>query len=163
MKSNTPAIQRILHGLAISLAAFVLIPTAAHAATRSKQNNTDNLNLASSWDTLPGPADIAQWTNTVTADNTTSSLGADLSWAGIKIVSPGGLVTINSGNTLTVGTSGIDLSTATQDLTLNCGLTLRNSGQQSWKAAAGRTLNVAGTFTHTGTVVDFTASMPPPR
>jgi len=63
MKS-TPAIQRILRGLAISLAAFVLIPAAAHAATRSKQNNADNLNLASSWDTLPGPADIAQWTNT---------------------------------------------------------------------------------------------------
>jgi autotransporter-associated beta strand protein len=83
-------------------------------------------------------------------------LGADLSWAGIKIASPGGLVTINSGNTLTIGASGIDLSTATQDLTLNSGLTLRNTGQQSWTAAAGRTLNVAGTFTHTGAVVSFT-------
>ena len=153
MKSNLPN-TRIL--LAISLATFVLVPAAAHAATRSKQDNTDALNLASSWDTLPGPTDIAQWTSTVTAGNTTASLGADLSWAGIKIVSPGGLVTINSGNTLTVGTSGIDLSTATQDLTLNSGLTLLNSGQQSWAAAAGRTLNVAGTFTHTGTVVSFT-------
>ena len=150
-----PAIQRISHGIALWLAAFALIPTAAHAATRSKQDNTDNLNLASSWDTLPGAADIAQWTNTVTGANTTV-LGADLSWAGIKIASPGGLVTINSGNTLTIGTSGIDLSAATQDLTLNSGLTLRNNGQQSWTAAAGRTLNVAGTFTHTGAVVSFT-------
>lgn len=153
MKSNLPN-TRIL--LAISLATFVLVPAATHAATRSKQDNTDPLNLASSWDTLPGPTDIAQWTNTVTAGNTTASLGADLSWAGIKIVGPGAAVTINSGNTLTIGTSGIDLSTATQDLTLNSGLTLLNSGQQSWAAAAGRTLNVAGTFTHTGTVVSFT-------
>ena len=154
MKS-TPAIQRILPGLAISLAAFVLIPATAHAATRIKQDNPDNLNLASSWDTLPGAADIAQWTSTVTAGNTTASLGADLNWAGIKIVSPGGLVTINSGNTLTVGTSGIDLSTATQDLTLSSGLTL-SGGKQSWTAGAGRTLDVAGTFTRTGTAVDFT-------
>ena len=151
MKSNPPN-TRIL--LAISLATFVLVPTASHAATRSKQDNTDPLNLASSWDALPGSVDIAQWTNTVTAGNTTASLGADLSWAGIKIVGPGAAVTINSGNTLTVGTSGIDLSTATQDLILNSGLTL--VGNQSWKAAAGRTLNVAGAFTRTGTIVDFT-------
>jgi autotransporter-associated beta strand protein len=153
MKSNLPN-TRIL--LAISLATFVLVPAATHAATRSKQDNTDPLNLASSWDALPGASDIAQWTSTVTAGNTTASLGADLSWAGIKIVGPGAAVTINSGNTLTIGTSGIDLSTATQDLTLNSGFTLLNSGQQSWAAAAGRTLNVAGTFTHTGTVVSFT-------
>ena len=151
MKSNPPN-TRIL--LAISLSTFVLVPTVAHAATRSKQDNTDPLNLASSWDALPGSVDIAQWTNTVTAGNTTASLGADLSWAGIKIVGPGAAVTINSGNTLTVGTSGIDLSTATQDLILNSGLTL--VGNQSWKAAAGRTLNVAGAFTRTGTIVDFT-------
>ena len=92
MKFNLPN-TRIL--LAISLAAFVLAPTAARAATRIKQDNADALNLASSWDTLPGPADIAQWDSTVSAANTTASLGADLSWAGIKIASPGGLVTIN--------------------------------------------------------------------
>ena len=146
----------ILHALAISLATSVLIPTAAHAATIGKANNTENLNLSASWTggAVPGTADIAQWTSTVTAANPTV-LGADLSLAGIKIVSPGGLVTINSGNTLTIGTSGIDLSTATQDLTLNSGLNLRG-GKQSWQVAAGRTLNVAGAFTSTGAMVDFT-------
>jgi len=34
---------------------------AAQAATRLKQNNSDALNLPSSWDFLPGAADIAQW------------------------------------------------------------------------------------------------------
>jgi len=146
MKS-IPALPRILERLAISLAVFVLIPAAAHATTRNKANNTTNLNLAGSWDTLPGAADIAQWTNTVTAANTTV-LGADLSWAGIKIVNPGGLVTINSGNTLTIGASGIDLSTATQNLTLNCGLTLSSGGLTK---NGTNTLTLAGANTYTGT------------
>jgi hypothetical protein len=38
------------------MATLVLIPVAAHEATRSKQDNTDPLNLASSWDALPGAA-----------------------------------------------------------------------------------------------------------
>ena len=94
MKPNIPSIRSLL---ALALAACgLLAPPAAQAATRTKQDNTDALNLTSSWDTLPGPADIAQWTNIVTVDNTTASLGADLSWAGIKIVDPGGLVTSSS-------------------------------------------------------------------
>jgi len=106
VNSNTE-IQRILHALAISLVGFILIPTTTCAATRTKQDNPTDLNLAGSWDTLPGAGDIAQWTSTVAAGNTTASLGADLNWAGIKIAGPGGAVTINSGNTLTLGTSGI--------------------------------------------------------
>ena len=159
MKKNpqsSRSLRGILHALAISLATLVLIPQAARAATITKANNTENLNLSASWTggAVPGTADIAQWTSTVTATNPTV-LGADLSLAGISIVNPGGLVTINPGNTLTIGTSGIDLSTATQDLTLNSGLTLL--GKQSWKAAAGRTLTVGGTFTRTGSMVDFTS------
>jgi hypothetical protein len=50
-------------------------------------------------------------------------LGADLSLLGLEIVSPGGPVTLAVGNTLTVGASGIDLSSATQNLMLNSGLT----------------------------------------
>jgi autotransporter-associated beta strand protein len=143
--------------LAMAIATLLAVPS-ADAATRFKQDNIDPLNLASSWDTLPNAADIAQWDATVTTANSTV-LGADLSWAGIKIVAPGTVpgtepVTIGSGNTLTIGTSGIDLSTATQNLTLSCGLTLQ--GLQNWRSAAGITLDVAGTFTSSGATVDFT-------
>ena len=124
-----------------------------HAATSTKQNNSAALNLAASWDVLPGSADIAQWTSTVTTANS-PSLGADLSLLGLKITNPGGLVTLGAGNTLTLGASGMDLSTATQNLALNCGLTLQ--GQQSWRAAAGRNLNVPGILTRSGATVDFT-------
>jgi autotransporter-associated beta strand protein len=138
--------------LAGSIAALLVAP-ATQAAISIKQDNTDNLSLATSWDFLPGIADVAQWDFTVTGANSTVA-GADLSWSGIRIVDPGGPVTIGAGNTLTIGASGIDLSAATQDLTLNCGLRLQ--GRQSWKAAAGRTLDVAGTFTRSGAAVDFT-------
>lgn len=131
---------------------FAILPPVAQSATRIKQNNTDDLNLASSWDTLPGLLDIAQWDSTVTGANSTV-LGEDLTWAGIKLVAPGGAVAIGGGNTLTIGSSGIDLSTSTQNLTINSGLKI--VGQQSWKAAASKTLDVAGAFTRTGAYVDF--------
>lgn len=133
--------------------ALSLSQPAGFAATSIKQNNSTDLNLAGSWNTLPGAADVAQWDATVLAPNS-PSLGGDVGWLGVKIVNPGGLVTLGAGNTLTLGASGIDLSTATQSLTLNCALTLQ--GRQSWQAAAGRTLNVAGTLTRVGAVVDFT-------
>ena len=145
--------RKIAAALLGAVVALGLSQATVFAGTSIKQNNSTNLNLAGSWNTLPGAGDIAQWDATVLGTNS-PVLGADLSWLGLKIVSPGGLVTLGAGNTLTIGASGIDLSTATQSLTLNCGLTLQ--GLQSWKAAASRTLNVAGTFTRTGAVVDFT-------
>ena len=56
-----------------------------HRLAGSHQIQADNAdpNLASSWDTLPGAADIAQWEFTVTAANS-PVLGADLSWAASK-------------------------------------------------------------------------------
>jgi len=147
-------IHRVLTFQALALAQFALAPPAVQAATCIKQDNADNLNLASSWNVLPGAADIAQWDVVVSTANNTV-LGADLTWSGIRIANPAGLVTVGAGNTLTIGASGIDLITATQNLVLDCGLTLQ--GKQSWKAAAGRTLDVAGTFTHAGAMVDFTS------
>ena len=97
-------------------------------ATYLKKYNTDNLNLTSSWVTsaVPTSTDIGKWDSTVAAANTTS-LGADLTWQGVIIANPAGLVTINAGNTLNIGSSGIDLSAATQNLTLNCVIGFTNS------------------------------------
>jgi len=62
-----------------------------------------------------------------------------MTWGGIKIINPGGPVTLASGNTLTLNGVygwGIDLSGASQDLALYCGLTL--ASDQIW------TFNPAG-------------------
>ncbi|MGL4398951.1 MAG: beta strand repeat-containing protein [Luteolibacter sp.] len=121
------------------------------APTVVKANNSNNLNLGTSWvgGTAPDSTKIALWNSTVTSANTTL-LGANATWAGISILNPTGLVTINGSNTLTLGAAviDIDLGTATADLTLNCPLALNDTN--SWSVAASRSLTlgaqVSGTF-----------------
>ncbi|MCX8496453.1 MAG: MBG domain-containing protein, partial [Akkermansiaceae bacterium] len=143
-------------GLRIPVPAlFALLPmlvSSLRGATVSKANNGDSLNLTTSWtgSVVPCTTDIAQWDSTVTSANTTL-LGGNLSISGLKVTSPGGAVTFSAGDTLTVGTSGIDLSSASQDLTIGSGLTLK--GKQTWKSFTGRTLSVSGTVSQgTGSV-----------
>ncbi len=134
------------------IAALCALAQQALAATVIKENNSDNLNLGTSWvgGAPPASADIAQWDSTVT-DTNTVLLGASTNWAGIIVVAPGGPVTLDSdGSTLgLVGASGniIDLtSTATgsNHLTLNCGLVLSNNN--TWNVAGGRALTIKSTI-----------------
>lgn len=131
-----------------SLATVIALSSSALGVERFKQNNTTALNLAGSWDTLPTSADVVVWNSTVTGANATA-LGADLSFDGIKIVNPGGLVTIGTAatNTLTLGASGINMSGATQNLLINSNLSVASN--QSWQVAAGRTLQLQTINTNT--------------
>ncbi len=116
----------------------------------TKADNQDALNQGSSWvgGTVPAASDTAVWNSTVTGPNSVS-LGANLSLRGIQLTNPGGAVTIGAGSVLTVGTGGIDLSAATQDLTISSGLTL-GSGGQVWNVNTGRALTLnTGAFTRT--------------
>jgi autotransporter-associated beta strand protein len=141
---NTPPVK-------ISLACLALLagPGCLHAATIIKTNNTDNLNLTTSWigGVVPGPLDVAKWDTNVTSANAVA-LGADTTWTGIIITNTGGPVTINAGNTLTLGVNGIDMSRASQNLTISSGLTLL--GMQRWNVTNGMTLTVNGTLARSG-------------
>ncbi len=120
-------------------------PGPASAADVIKANNTTALNDAGSWVSggPPGTADVGVWDSTVTGANSVN-LGGALSWQGIRIANPGGLVTINhsAATTLTLGSSGIDMSGATQNLTFggNAGLVI--GANQTWNIASGRTLEI---------------------
>ena len=120
-----------------------------------KEDNSFALNSPTSWVgglAAPTATDIAKWDNTVTGANTTV-LGADTIWAGMQIVNPGGLVTISPGNTLTLGAApiDIDMSAATQDLTLNNNLVLGSAN--FWDVAASRTLTLGGVVSGSGAVI----------
>ncbi|MEI6785717.1 MAG: LamG-like jellyroll fold domain-containing protein, partial [Verrucomicrobiota bacterium] len=104
--------------------------------------------------TPPTSSDVGVWDATVTAANAVR-LGADTKWAGIRIGNVGGPMTMNDdGYTLTLGLSGIDMSGAAQNLTLDCIVALGNN--QAWnvgtnKLALSNTLSGSGTLTQRGT------------
>jgi autotransporter-associated beta strand protein len=123
------------------------------AATISKADNLDTLNLGTSWagGQAPGSSDTALFDSTLSAANTSLTLGADLSWLGLQLTSPGAPVTINAGNTLTLGASGIDMSSASQSLSLGCGVTLGTG--QTWNVGLGATFTNAGLLAGSGPLV----------
>jgi fibronectin-binding autotransporter adhesin len=125
------------------------------AANISKANNADGLDLTSSWvdGVVPGAADVAVWDSTVLAANTTA-LGVSASWQGMKINSPGGLVTISAGGALSLGSAGINCSSSTQSLTIDAPVSL--DANQTWTTATGRTITVSGVFSNNNKV--FTAA-----
>ncbi len=116
---------------------------ATPTTTVTKANNTTSLNTGSSWvgGATPGLYNQAVWDGTVTAANTTT-LASDQQWAGLKIVNPGGIVTINGSSTLSLDDSGVDLTTATTNLVVNCPVQLTASS--TWGVAANRTATLNG-------------------
>lgn len=77
--------------------------------------------------------------------NTSSSnfTASDQDWAGFKSINPGGSVTINGTATLGLDDSGVDMSTATRCLVVNCPVELTASGP--WVVAATPTATFNGT------------------
>jgi fibronectin-binding autotransporter adhesin len=149
--------NQLRRGASCLVAALLVlfVAASADAATINKANNTNNLNLTTSWTggVVPGSGDIALWNSTVTGANTVS-LGANLNFGELQITNPGGLVTINTGNTLTlsgVAGVGIDMSTATQNLTLNPSISLGAS--QIWNVGTSRTLTIGGTISGSGNTI----------
>jgi len=119
MKASLSVITGLFFAF-ITLAATTTID----AATRTKANNADNLNLPSSWTNgiAPGNADVAQFDSTITSP-LTLALGADATWNQINFVNPSGDITLGAGNTLTVSNNTpVAFGAGTANLTLNCDL-----------------------------------------
>jgi autotransporter-associated beta strand protein len=133
----------------LAVAASLALPRVGFTADVIKANNSDALGLGTSWagGVPPTAADVGVWNSTVTGANT-AVLGGDLSWQGIRIANPTGAVTISAGNTLTLGTAGIDMASATQNLSIASGLTVGTT--QAWNVASGRTLSVSGAVDGSG-------------
>jgi fibronectin-binding autotransporter adhesin len=129
--------------LLVAIAALAIAANVS-AANVTKADNTDNLNLGSSWtgNVPPTSADVAVWDSTVTAANTVN-LGATTNWAGIQILNPAGAVSItNASTTLIIGASGVDTSSGTQTLTLSCPVALATSSANNvWNLTANVTLS----------------------
>jgi autotransporter-associated beta strand protein len=162
--------RSIKRAFALAVIAASLGSGVASWADTYGSNGGTPLNLPASWidETVPtntgigvpGATDIAAFDSNANLTAATSFfLGAPTSWKGILIQSPGAGVTLGAdGNTLTLGASGIDMSAATQNLTLAVPVTLGAS--QSWNVAAAQTLTASSTVDlgATGTVLTLTGS-----
>ena len=146
MNGNDNCAPRARHGrlsLAAVLMATTVVISAASAADITRATATGTLNLTTSWNggSVPTAGDVAVWDN---QSAIAGQLGADLSFGGIRIADPTAAVSINGANILTLGASGIDMSAALQNLTLQPGnTTVPASGitlgaAQSWNVGAGR-------------------------
>jgi autotransporter-associated beta strand protein len=90
---------------------------------------------------IPGSSDVAIF-DLNSDTNTATTLGATFSIKGLKIADPIAAVSIAAGNTLTLDSSGIDMSTATQNLSIASPVVAGVA--QSWNVGTGRTLTVTG-------------------
>lgn len=129
---------------ATTLVAFATLVTSSYAVDRIKQNNTTALNVSGSWDTLPTSSDVAVFDSTYATVGALNS-GALLTWQGVRVTSPGGIVTINnntSGQEIALASAGIDMSAATTSLNIQ---RLRVDASQTWNIASGQTFNLGST------------------
>jgi fibronectin-binding autotransporter adhesin len=158
---------RVSRGSRLMLGAAVVaaIGTPVMAADVVKLDTADNLELLAGWSgpALPGSADVAVFNSTLITNNT-FTLGAAQGWGGIRVVDPAGPITINGTAALTLGTQGVNMVNATQNLTINTPVNISGVlGKYNWTVADGRTLTLnavptkagfttTGTTTHLGIV-----------
>jgi autotransporter-associated beta strand protein len=114
-----------------------------------RADNANTLNLPAAWtgNATPTATDVGVWNNAVQINNAVA-LGADTNWAGVQILDPALPITISAGNKLTLGASGVNMSLATNSLTLSCSLGLGAS--QTWNVTNGLTLTAAGAISGSG-------------
>lgn len=100
------------------------------------------LNADTAWSNgfVPVNPDTATWNASSLAGAMT--LGAAQSWAGLIVSNPAAPLTFNGAQTLTLGSAGIDMSSATGNLTLNHPVSLAEN--QAWNVGTGRTLAATG-------------------
>lgn len=143
--------KRTILFLGASLAA-VALSTTANAGNVTKANNTGALNAGASWvgGVVPGNSDVAVWDATITDPNSaTNDLGANATWGGIKILNPvaaAAITTNSAAATLTLNGLGIDMSSATADLTMSNDLAFPVGTINALNVPTGRTLSLEGAF-----------------
>ena len=125
-------------------AALCLAGVSANAATITWSGATNGNwnNTPSNWiGGTPATGNTLQWDSSSTANFSGTNNYAGLIIYGINILNPGSAVSI-AGNTFSIGAGGIDMSNATQDLSITPSVTFNASSNIN--VASGRTLTLVG-------------------
>jgi autotransporter-associated beta strand protein len=134
-------------------------PLGLGAADVIKANNTNTLNLGTSWvdGAAPTTSDIAVFDSTYATTGALNT-GALVTWGGLRIANPAGAVAINntsSGQFVALGSSGIDMSAATVNASIQ---RIRIDASQTWNIASGREFKVGNSSASTARVGQFTVN-----
>jgi autotransporter-associated beta strand protein len=120
----------------------------ANAQAITKAATGTDLTAGASWTggNAPGSGNVAAWASTSLGAGLT--MGSSQSWLGISAPNALTAIAVTGGGTLTLGTSGIDMSAAVQNLTWSTPISL--GGAQTWNVASGKTLAIAGSTLNAG-------------
>jgi autotransporter-associated beta strand protein len=147
---------------ALALMAFCGFNPQSLAATITMGATAGDLSTGAVWvgGIAPGPGDIALFNSTIAGAQTDTITSAALSIGEIQISNPGGTITINGPDALTlngVGGVGIDdYSLAIASLTIGAPIVL--GANQLWEVGSGKTLTISGGISGSG--VGFTKTGP---
>ena len=100
-KNYKPLLSRKLSTLLVCLASTGAGAAPIFASAVIKSDNVDSLNTTSAWigGVLPGAGDVAVFDSTLTASGP-FSMGASLSWAGLRVEAPVSNVELSAGFSL---------------------------------------------------------------
>jgi autotransporter-associated beta strand protein len=158
--------RRILAAFQATLLTWITIgaPSAGWSADIFKDPATGtDLSAGGSWTNgvAPTSADVAIFSTDDTSgvglthpNGVAYTLGADLNWLGLSITNWFTNIFFNSGNTLTLGAYGINMSGARVNLSMSNNVLL--DAAQSWDVASGRTLTLSGVLGDSGGPVVLT-------
>jgi len=136
-------IQRLFPLLAGSLLLLVS-GVSVRAANIPKLDTTSLFTNTVNWVLAPGGTDVGEFNSTPSAATLTGLTlqGTNIILAGLLFDNNmNGPVTIASGGTLTLGTSGINMTGANQNVTINCAVACGTSAQ-TWNVVSGKSLTV---------------------
>ncbi len=121
------------------------------AANVTKLDTTSMAATTANWSAAPAATDVGEFAATPAAATLAALTlgGANLTLGGLLLDNNmTGPLTIASGNTLTLGTAGINMTAANQNATINC--TFAPGGTQTWNVQSGRTLTFGSGITASG-------------
>jgi fibronectin-binding autotransporter adhesin len=127
------------HRLAVG-AVMIASPVSSFAQTWTGATSS-TWQTASNWNTaVPTSTGTAVFDASSTLNLAITSTAAS-TVRGLRVVDPAGAISL-AGSGLSLGTGGIDMASATQNLTITSGVTVL-TGDQNWTVAGGRTLTTA--------------------
>ncbi|HHY85583.1 MAG TPA: hypothetical protein GYA07_08630 [Verrucomicrobia bacterium] len=115
-------------------------------ATMMIKSDTATMHTAADWSGIaPSLNEVGLFNNVLSAQNAAGlALGGDVAVGGFVFVDLNGPVNVASGNTLTLGSSGMDMRLANHNVTFHNAIAL--AADQTWDVPSGRSLTLDGTF-----------------